>query len=252
MAGNKYRSHIYGEGEKNTVWRYGAPPNYDRVNKLFEEDRTQETILFLISIFSLSSFPSQLILGYEWPSGSLEETLQNLVKTFEMELFHKPRLEDYKTINLDRFTLSINGGRPMKMEEIVKVGGYNAFLQTTLPHRLQAHDPSAMTSESSHEVFSTTFPRGFALEVLQVYSGPPVVAYKFRHWGYMEGPFKGHPPTGEKVELIGISVVEVDESLRFNKLEFIYDAGELLAGLLKNPISDETPSESSIGCPFMK
>lgn len=38
---SKYRSHMYGEGEKDTVWRYGAPPNYDAVDKLFEEGRTQ-------------------------------------------------------------------------------------------------------------------------------------------------------------------------------------------------------------------
>lgn len=40
-GGDKYRSFMYGEGEKNTVWRHGAPPNYDMVNKLFEEERTQ-------------------------------------------------------------------------------------------------------------------------------------------------------------------------------------------------------------------
>ena len=39
--GDKYRSHIYGEGEKNTEWRYGAPPNYDIVNKLYEEGKTK-------------------------------------------------------------------------------------------------------------------------------------------------------------------------------------------------------------------
>jgi hypothetical protein len=40
-GGDKYRSFIHGEGEKNTVWRLGAPPNYDVVNKLFEEERTK-------------------------------------------------------------------------------------------------------------------------------------------------------------------------------------------------------------------
>lgn len=39
--GDKYRFFIYGEEEKNTKWRYGAPPNYDVVNKLFEEGRTK-------------------------------------------------------------------------------------------------------------------------------------------------------------------------------------------------------------------
>jgi hypothetical protein len=40
-TGDKYRSFIHGEGEKNTLWRLGSPPNYDLVNKLFEEERTK-------------------------------------------------------------------------------------------------------------------------------------------------------------------------------------------------------------------
>ena len=43
---DKYRSYIRGEGEKNTKWKFGAPPNYDAVNKLFEEGRTK--VLFLL------------------------------------------------------------------------------------------------------------------------------------------------------------------------------------------------------------
>ncbi|CAO2197742.1 unnamed protein product, partial [Urochloa humidicola] len=65
-GGDPYRSHLAGEGEKNTVWRHGAPPTYDAVNALFEAERTQE-----------------------WPAGSLEEVVQNAIKTWEMELSHK-------------------------------------------------------------------------------------------------------------------------------------------------------------------
>lgn len=38
--GDKYRYHLDGE-EENTEWRYGAPPNYEVVHKLFEEGRTK-------------------------------------------------------------------------------------------------------------------------------------------------------------------------------------------------------------------
>lgn len=40
VEGDKYRSYLVGEGEKDTHWRHGAPPTYDLVNKLFEEGRT--------------------------------------------------------------------------------------------------------------------------------------------------------------------------------------------------------------------
>ena len=44
-----YRSHLVGEGEENTLWRHGAPPSYDLVNKLFETTRTKVGLyIFLI------------------------------------------------------------------------------------------------------------------------------------------------------------------------------------------------------------
>ena len=43
----KYRKYLHEEAEKNTKWRYGAPPNYDVVNKLFEEGRTKVQVLLL-------------------------------------------------------------------------------------------------------------------------------------------------------------------------------------------------------------
>ena len=97
----------------------------------------------------------------------------------------------------------------MNYEEIMKNGGYNPLLQTSLPEKLRVYNPADETAQSSHLAFTTTFPRGFALEILHVYSGPPVIVYKFRHWGFMEGPFKGHAPTGEMVEFFGMAVFEV-------------------------------------------
>ena len=45
----------------------------------------------------------------EWPKGSLEETVQNAVKSWEMELSHKTRLQDFRTINPEKFKLIVNG-----------------------------------------------------------------------------------------------------------------------------------------------
>ncbi|KAF8404386.1 hypothetical protein HHK36_009269 [Tetracentron sinense] len=227
---DKYRSYMYGEGEKNTQWRFGAPPNYDVVNKLFEEGRTQE-----------------------WPIGSLEEKVQRMLKTYDMELFHKIRVEDYKGTNPEKFTLTVNGRKPVPLQELLKLGGYNVFLQTSMPESLRAYNPSVETSASSQQIFSTTFPRGFAIEILQVYSGPPVIVYKFRHWTFMEGPFKGHAPTGEMVQLFGIGIFTVDESMRIEKLELFYDPDNLIASLLKGPSIDgsEASATSSLGCPFL-
>ncbi|XP_027182347.1 pathogen-related protein-like [Coffea eugenioides] len=95
---------------------------------------------------------------------------------------------------------------------------------------------------SALKVFKTTFPCGFALEILHVYSRLPVIVYKFRHWGFMEGPFKGNSPTREMVEFSGIGIFEV---------QFFYDPGQLLEGLLKEKPSDEYKIKALSTCPFL-
>ncbi|XP_009360747.2 pathogen-related protein [Pyrus x bretschneideri] len=230
VEGDKYRSHLTGDGEKNTKWNFGATPSYDVANKLFEEGRTKI-----------------------WPAGSLEEEVQNLVKTWEMELFHKSNPDDFKTLDPNKYTVSVNGRKGINIEEIGKIGGgYNSFLQTSLPEKLRGYNPDEETAESSLKSFTTTFPRGFALEVLQVYSGPPEIVYKFRHWGYMEGPFKGHAPTGEMVEFFGMAIFTVDEHKKIVKVEFFYDPGQLLGGLLKGAKLGNSSEETASTCPVLR
>ncbi|KAG9140258.1 hypothetical protein Leryth_014689 [Lithospermum erythrorhizon] len=229
-SSDPYRDYLTEEDINNTQWNFG-PPNYDVVNKLFEDGRT-----------------------YEWAVGSVEEKVQRLVKTFEMELVHKGNPDQFKTLDPNKFTISINGRTPLNLLEVKETGGsYNVFLQTSLPVDLQIFVPSAETTETSKAVFETTFARGFAFEVLEVYSGPPKIAYKFRHWGYMDGPYKGHAPTGEKCEFYGSAIFELGEDERVVKVQFFYDRGELLSGFLKGKLIDEqgNSTSSTSACPFM-
>lgn len=228
---DKYRSYLSGEGEEHTHWRYGAPPDYDAVNTLFEQGRTKV-----------------------WPPGSLEEKVQNLVKTWEMEMFHKTRFLDNKSIDPLHYTISLNGRKALNLEEKRKLGGsYNSLLQTSLPEKYRCYNPAEETVDTAHHAFTTAFPRGFALEVLQVYSGPPEIVYKFRHWGFMEGPFKGHVPTGDKVELYGMAVFQLNDQEKIVKVEFFYDRGELLGGLTKGgPMNDKAVEEAASSCPVLR
>ena len=45
----------------------------------------------------------------EWAEGSVEEKVQRLLKTWEMEMFHKVRPEDQKSVHSQGFTSSTNG-----------------------------------------------------------------------------------------------------------------------------------------------
>lgn len=74
---------------------------------------------------------------------------------------------------------------------------------------MKPYNSNEETFESSHEVFKSAFPRGFAWEVIKVYTGPPEIAFKFRHWGFFEGPFKGHAPTGKMVQFFGLGTLKV-------------------------------------------
>ncbi|KAI3769348.1 hypothetical protein L6452_00449 [Arctium lappa] len=110
-----------------------------------------------------------------------------------------------------------------------------------------------------HDIFRSAFPRGFAWEVISVHSGPPVISYKFRHWGYFEGPFKGHAPTGEMVEFYGMGILKVDESLRAEDVEIYYDPADLISNLLKGSLISEqqhpatdTSAANTSSCPFQK
>lgn len=44
-----------------------------------------------------------------WDAGSLGEYVQNLVKTWEMEMVHKANPDDFKTCDPEKFVLGING-----------------------------------------------------------------------------------------------------------------------------------------------
>ncbi|KAK1300376.1 hypothetical protein QJS10_CPB13g00843 [Acorus calamus] len=91
-----------------------------------------------------------------------------------MEMVYKVRVEDRKTLNPQKFTFSVNGRPSITVAQISEMGGsYNAFLQTALPKELRYYDPAEETTKSSSDAFNTTFPRGFALEILHVYAGPP-------------------------------------------------------------------------------
>ncbi|XP_021769762.1 pathogen-related protein-like [Chenopodium quinoa] len=224
VAGDKYRIILHEEIEsKDIQWRHGGPPIFDKVNKLFEEGRTKV-----------------------WPKGSLEETVQNAIKTWEMELSHKTRLQDFKSICPEKFRLFVNGREGLTREEVLRLGSYNSLLKSSMPEEFQTYyKASEETFESSHDAFQAAFPRGFAWEVISVYSGPPVIAYKFRHWGYFEGPYKGHAPTGEMLQFYGLGILKVDESMKAEDVEIYFDPVELFAGLLKGqPLYDQLATTS--------
>ncbi|MGK7917058.1 MAG: ester cyclase [Prochloraceae cyanobacterium] len=195
--------------ENNVEWRYQTPPDYSRQNRSFQREKK-----------------------YNHPEGSLEAIVENLVRTFEMEASYKKNPQQWLSIVADRFELRTNGKKISSAEELSHRGTYNLFIEQT-----EHYNPDEETFESSGELFHSAFPDGFLWEVIEVLSGPPKVMFKWRHWGTFSGPYKEYAPTGETVEICGVTIAEVTEDLKIVSMEHFFDNSAFLSDLTK-------------GCPF--
>jgi len=169
----------------------------------------------------------------------LESIVENLVKNWEIEASFKKNIEDWRTIDPKAYTFAINGGPPQSAEHMLKVGTYNAIIAPN-----EFYSPETSDFASSHKTFKRMMPT-FAWEVLEVYSGPPVVSFRWRHWGTMQRDYVGFNDKGEKVtakahggpiSIEGVTVAHVDASVRVQKLETWFDPLEMFRQIAPNGI----------------
>jgi hypothetical protein len=189
--------------DAHVEWRYQTPPDYSRTNEYLKRDSQCNHL-----------------------EGSLEAIVQNLVRTFEMEASYKTNPQEWISIVTEKFRMSTNGGKAYTAEDIADVGTYNLFLGDTENYKSQEE-----TFESSAHIFHEAFPNGFLWELIEVLAGPPNVTFKWRHWGTFSGPYKNHAPTGEKVEIFGVSIARVNDDLKIVNLEHFFDNSSFLSTL---------------------
>jgi hypothetical protein len=201
-------------------WRYDAPPDYSRSNENLAQESTRNHL-----------------------EGTLEAIVQNLVRTFEMEVSFKADPQQWLSIVNDQFRISTNGGEEFTAADVSAQGTYNLFMANS-----EHYKASEESFESSAKLFHTTFPQGFPWEVLEVYSGPPTVTFKWRHWGHFQGAYKDYAPTGETVEIIGLSIAHVTDDLKIISMEHYFDNTMFLEKLTGGgKVASETQQK---GCPF--
>lgn len=189
--------------DPNIRWRHGKP-NYALVNEKYLKEKTNNHA-----------------------AGSLEKIVENIVKTWEMESSHKWRAEDWGTVIPDKFTVSANGGPVFTLQDNLEIGNYNILLDSCVLFK-----PGSETLKSSYELFKGVLPGGFAWELTELLSGPPVVSFKWRHWGTWAGSFKDNSPTGEIIEIFGACIARVDENLKILSVEVFYDPNPMMAKLI--------------------
>jgi hypothetical protein len=183
------------EHSSDAEWRYQTPPDYSRS----KENLAKESIC-------------------KHFEGSLEWIVQNLVRTFEMEASFKTNPQQWVSVVKDKFRMSSNGGKTYTASDVVKAGTYNLFIPDT-----EEYKASEETFESSANLFHTAFPNGFLWELIEVFSGPPNVTFKWRHWGTFSGSYKDYAPTGETIEIVGMSIARVTDDLKVLSIEHYFD-----------------------------
>ncbi|EAU35603.1 conserved hypothetical protein [Aspergillus terreus NIH2624] len=215
-------------------WRHGAPPSYAKTREFYEKTKTQ---------------------SHE--AGSLPDLVEKLVKNWEIEASFKTSLADWRTIDQKTYTFSLNGGPPQTGDHMLKVGTYNALLTAS-----SYYDPAHNDFETSHKAFKRMMPT-FAWEVLEVYSGPPVVVFKWRHWGEMAKDYVGYNDRGEKttikahgglIDIQGIVIARVNAALQLEKIDVWYDPMEMFRQIAREEKGQNLSglSADAAGCPFSK
>ncbi|KAF6828544.1 hypothetical protein CMUS01_08541 [Colletotrichum musicola] len=208
-------------GDKGVQWRYGRAPDYTKTRKVWREGRKMNHA-----------------------AGSLEEICENLVKNWEVEASFKTRLSDWRTVDHANYTFSINGGPPQTGEHMLRVGTYNAVISAN-----EYYSPEHSDFASSHKTFKRMMPT-FAWEVLEVYSGPPCVAFKWRHWGVMKEDYVGFNDKGEKVtakahggpiDITGITIARVDDKLRLQAVDTWFDSLQMFHQIAPNGVVKKEP-----------
>lgn len=216
------RSFMDGE---DTKWRFGGAPDYSLTNLFYLKERSKIH-----------------------PEDSLEKVVENLVKTWEMERSHKLDPNQHQSVDTENFRISANGGKIYDNIEANQVGNYNVLLDAC---PADIWDKENISWEDSHEIFHKAF-AAFPWEVLEVYSGPPKVAFSWRHWATFTGEFEGNKGKGELVEMYGFGTAVVNDKLQLQDVEVYYDAQEFLSVLRGEKEVTDTNAQwnSNHGCPF--
>ncbi|KAH6880400.1 hypothetical protein B0T10DRAFT_143909 [Thelonectria olida] len=221
--------------EDDATWRFGRKPDYTKNREAWRDTK---------------------VMNHK--AGSLQELVENVVKNWEIEASYKPNPEEWRTINHKKYQFRLNGGPPQPAEAMAKIGTYNALIE---PNKY--YSPEHMDFSTSHKTFKRMMPT-FAWEVLEVYSGPPKVAFKWRHWGTFQNDYSAKNDRGEKVTLKstgkvidvkGMTVAELDEDLRIVDLDIYFDPMDMFRqmdeGTGEGGGSSEVAAAAQAACPFM-
>jgi len=218
---------VLDDDDGTTEWAGGQKPDYSVVTEMFNRERS-----------------------IVHPRGSLEDMMANLMKNWDKELHYKTNPRQWVTlVPSDNFYIINNGGPRLPLPEVFRLGSYNMFLGNS-----EFYSKDYLNSSAADEVFRNALVSGFVLEVLEVYSPPPRVVFKFRHWGHMTGPLRcpnrsgnwlNVPPHGKRVEFFGETVLNLNEKYQILNVENTFRGDTLMEQMVLGTAN--VPNRASIG-----
>ncbi|CAF4417054.1 unnamed protein product, partial [Rotaria sp. Silwood2] len=146
---------------------------------------------------------------------------------------HKLDPQQWETVDVDNYRFSCNGQCKYTADDLVKLGTYNALLGKTT-----YYNASMLTLAESQMAFLRAFGEGFAWELIELYSGPPHVTFKWRHFGRMTGcfscpSFSGYTykvnPSNKMVNIYGMCKVTMASDFKIQDLQAFFDINQLFA-----------------------
>lgn len=163
-----------------------------------------------------------------------------MIKNWERELSYKTNVSQWKTV-VPSFRISVNGSDWLTISDLQKIGAYNAFIGDSEYYcASRVPDP-----HQSHKIFRTALANGFGWECLETYSEPPVIVFKWRHWGRVTGEFKcpmrnGRnvqvSPAGNRVEIFGLSKIVVNEQFQIVEMENFFRPDQLMEQIVNGSV----------------
>ncbi|KAG9245553.1 hypothetical protein BJ878DRAFT_533829 [Calycina marina] len=213
--------------DTTAVWRYQRPPDYTNTRRVYNHTKSKHH-----------------------EAASLPDLVENLVKNWEIEASFKTSIKDWRTIDQSNYTFSVNGGPAQTGEHMLKVGTYNATITSN-----EYYSPENSDFAASHKTFKRMMPT-FAWEVLEVYSGPPVVSFKWRHWGTMVKDYVSLNNKGEKVtakahggqiDIQGVITAKVNDKLQLQSVEVWFDPLEMFRQIAPGGVVNKVKHEPVAG-----
>jgi hypothetical protein len=132
---------------------------------------------------------------------------------------------------------------------MLKVGTYNAIIAPN-----EYYSPDYSDFASSHKTFKRMMPT-FAWEVLEVYSGPPTVSFRWRHWGVMKNDYVGINNKGEKVtakahggsiDIQGVTVATVNDKVQLQSVRTWFDPMDMFRQIAPNGVVKKETVDKSM------